>query len=579
MSVAEVALSPAAEDSVLLPGFCHYSRVDPHRDESILIYLMVAGSVNPLRVLESDSIASVKLRIQTSEGFGVKRQKLVYGGRELSRSNSTVKDYGIKGGNVLHLVLQLSDLLVVTVTTVSGKEFELHVDRHQNVAYLKQRVAKLGKGFVDFGCQELFCDREKLEDRRLIHDVAKDKDAVIHLMIEKSAKVRAKPVQKGLELSVEAGQTNKFKKYDDDFDIASFSGESQMPSQSLSVEPVISNPCAKLPPALWNMIKETFAGLSAGHSPIRSAEGTGGTYFMRDSSGRNYVSVFKPMDEEPNAPNNHRGLLVSPNGEGLKRGTRVGEGAIREVAAFLLDHPRIGPRSLTGELMGFSGVPPTIMARCLHEGFNHPNGYNGESKDVKVGSLQMFFKNCGSCEDVGPGNFPVEEVHKISVLDIRMANADRHSGNILISKGDDGKTVLIPIDHGYCLPETFEDCTFDWLYWPQAREPYSSDTIDYIRSLDAEQDIALLKYYGWDVSPDCACTLRVSTMLLKKGVERGLTPFAIGSIMCRETINEESVIEGIIREAEKSLLPGMSEAAFLDMTSQIMDSTLDKLGK
>ncbi|KAI4338718.1 hypothetical protein MLD38_023742 [Melastoma candidum] len=229
--------------------------------------------------------------------------------------------------------------------------------------------------------------------------------------------------------------------------------------------------------------------------------------------------------------------------------------------------------------MGFSGVPPTIMAQCLHEGFSHPNGYSNESKDIKIGSMQMFFKNSSSCEDVGPGNFPVEEVHKISVLDIRIANADRHSGNILISKGDDGKTVLIPIDHGYCLPETFEDCTFDWRYWPQAREPYSLDTVDYIRTLDAEQDIALLKYYGWDVSPDCARTLRVSTMLLKKAVERGFTPFAIGSIMCRETINEESVIEGIIREAEESLLPGMSEAAFLDITSQIMDSTLDKLGK
>ncbi|KAI4372636.1 hypothetical protein MLD38_010840 [Melastoma candidum] len=110
------------------------------------------------------------------------------------------------------------------------------------------------------------------------------------------------------------------------------------------------------------------------------------------------------MDEEPNAPNNPRGLPVSPDGEGLKRGTRVGEGALREVAAFILDHPRSGPRVLTGELMGFSGVPPTVMARCLHEGFNHPDGYGGAMKDVKVGSMQMFIKNYGSCDDVGPRN-------------------------------------------------------------------------------------------------------------------------------------------------------------------------------
>ena len=123
----------------------------------------------------------------------------------------------------------------------------------------------------------------------------------------------------------------------------------------------------------------------------------------------------------------------------------------------------------------------------------------------------------------------------------------------------------------------FEDCTFDWLYWPQARQPFSPDTIDYINSLDAEEDIALLKFCGWELSLECARTLRISTMLLKKGAERGLTPFVIGSIMCRETLNKESVIEEIVHEAQDSLLPGMSEAAFLETVSQLIDTQLDKL--
>lgn len=123
----------------------------------------------------------------------------------------------------------------------------------------------------------------------------------------------------------------------------------------------------------------------------------------------------------------------------------------------------------------------------------------------------------------------------------------------------------------------FEDCTFDWLYWPQAQKPFSPETIDYIKSLDAEQDIALLKFYGWNVPLECARTLRISTMLLKKGAERGLTPYAIGSIMCRSNVNKESAIEEIVREAQDSLLPGMSEASFLQTVSEIMDSQLDKI--
>ena len=66
-------------------------------------------------------------------------------------------------------------------------------------------------------------------------------------------------------------------------------------------------------------------------------------------------------------------------------------------------------------------------------------------------------------------------------------------------------------------------------------------------------------------------------MLLKKGVERGLTPFTIGSIMCRETVNKESVLEQIVREALDALLPGMTEAAFTETVYQVMDSWLDKL--
>ncbi|PSS32332.1 Phosphatidylinositol 4-kinase [Actinidia chinensis var. chinensis] len=262
----------------------------------------------------------------------------------------------------------------------------------------------------------------------------------------------------------------------------------------------------------------------------------------------------------------------------MKKGTRVGEGALREVAAYLLDHPRSGPRSFSNEDKGFSGVSPTVMIKWLHRGFNYPDGYERTSKNIKIGSLQMFMKNCGSCEDMGPGAFPVDEVHKISVLDIRLANADRHAGNILVQRdGEGGEIVLIPIDHGYCLPENFEDCTFDCLYWRQAHQPYSSDTIDYIKSLDAEQDIELLKFHGWDLPVDCARTLSISTMLLKKGAERGLTPFAIGSIMCRETLKKESVIEHIVREAEEAVLPGTSEATFLESVSLMMDRRLTEL--
>lgn len=567
MSSAGLAVSRIrAEEPLISPRFFH-NALDLNSAESIMVFLSVSGNVIPLRVCESDSIECVKLKIQRFKGYYVKSQKLVCGGRELSRSNSLVRDYGVANGNVLHLVLKLSDLQTIKVKTTCGKELTFDVGRYQDVRYIKKQIAKRAKVLVDQEDQELVYEGELLKDQQLVDDIcSKQNDAVIHLLVRKTAKFSSKHVEKNCEeLSVEVSELEKIEKRE--------SILAKVCDKDFVLEPVVVNPKAEIPSAILEVMEMTYAGLENGNPPIRSADGSGGVYLIQDSAGLEYVSVFKPIDEEPKAINNPHGIPLTSDGEGLKRGTIVGQGAYREVAAYLLDHPLNGRRGITGEEMGFAGVPPTGLVSCLNKGFNHPNGIT-----PKIGSLQKFVKNNGSCEDIGPGSFPTEEVHKISVLDIRLANADRHAGNILFSKDKEtGQTVLIPIDHGYCLPECFEDCTFEWLYWPQARQPYSAETVEYIRSLDAEEDIAILKYYGWDLPIESARTLRISTMLLKKGVELGLTPYEIGTIMCRVNINNESMIEEIVQEALDSVLPATSEAAFLETVSDIMDRRLDEI--
>ncbi|BAD81901.1 ubiquitin-like protein [Oryza sativa Japonica Group] len=132
------------------------------------------------------------------------------------------------------------------------------------------------------------------------------------------------------------------------------------------------------------------------------------------------------------------------------------------------------------------------------------------------------------------------------VLDIRLANADMHAGNILTCRDEQGHGLsLVTIDNGYCLPESFEDCTFEWLCWPQCRQPFSEEMVEYIRSLDAEEDIAILRFHGWDMSGKCERILCVTTMLLKKGVDTGLAAFHMRSILCRDGARRSpDVIDG-----------------------------------
>lgn len=107
----------------------------------------------------------------------------------------------------------------------------------------------------------------------------------------------------------------------------------------------------------------------------------------------NNVAVFKPEDEEPLAANNPRGWQPTEDGNGLRRGILPGEGASREVAAFLLDHEH------------FAGVPPTELVEFSLQGLGVSH-----AKESKRGSLQQFVPSDGDCEEFGTGLFSVSQV-------------------------------------------------------------------------------------------------------------------------------------------------------------------------
>ncbi|KAL3689676.1 hypothetical protein R1sor_015985 [Riccia sorocarpa] len=579
---------------------CYHKRNRSMDGDIIQIYLAVLGSgsgLMPMRVLRSDTIASVKMRIQRCKGFYTSQQRLVHAGRELVRDDGLLKEYGVSNGEVIHLVLRLLDVIDVTVKTVSGKEYVFKVWRSNRVRDLKQRISK-EEGGLALDRQQLIFNGKRLEDDERIEGLSHSEDVVIHLVVRRTAKIRSKSVGADLELSITSSDLDSVAEKSRPHRVSepalapSFDSVKKTPPlpppvrgerdfvrsnnqiwngvvPNYSIEPVnrriISN-------RLADVLRGARAGFEKGHAPVLSPEGSGGTYFLKNSAGKN-VGVFKPRDEEPMAVNNPRaGIASSVSSEGLKRGIRVGEGALREVAAYVLDHPATGPSrgAKTMNEEGFANVPPTMMVRASHKAFNNSRG-------DKMGSLQQFVNSLSNCEDMGPQKFPVQEVHKISVLDMRLANTDRNGGNILVCK-EDSSYKLVPIDHGYCIPDKFEDCTFEWLYWPQARVPFSPATLEYISKLDADWDISVLAAHGWILSPECARVLRIATMLLKKGAACGLSPFEIGSIMSREKFDEKSAIEIMLEEAETEFATSskVTENAFMDIVSKIMDKHMQR---
>lgn len=278
-------------------------------------------------------------------------------------------------------------------------------------------------------------------------------------------------------------------------------------------------------PRVRALVVEVAIAMASGINPEPTSSGMGGAYFLRSRSG-DTIAVAKPIDEEPLAFNNPKGMSGRMLGQpGMKSSIRIGETGLRESAAYLLDHD------------GFSGVPPTALVKFSHVRFNL-NSPVVDSANCKIASLQRFVDHDSDAGDLGPSSFSVASVHHIGILDVRLMNLDRHAGNILVKLGQEsyggGKAELVPIDHGFCLPEALDDPYFEWLHWPQASLPFTESEVEYISNLDPYRDAELLRTELPSLRESSIRVLVLCTTFLKQAAAYGLCLADIGEMMTRE---------------------------------------------
>ncbi|KAJ0247559.1 Phosphatidylinositol 4-kinase gamma 5 [Hirschfeldia incana] len=317
---------------------------------------------------------------------------------------------------------------------------------------------------------------------------------------------------------------------------------------------------------LRQMAKDISKALKRGVEPVAVHSGLGGVYFFKNVRGE-CVAIVKPTDEEPFAPNNPKGFVGKALGQpGLKRSVRVGETGYREVAAYLLDKD------------GFAKVPPTALVKISHSVFNVNDGVKGSKRMEKVlvskiASLQQFVTHDYDASEHGTSSFPVSAVHRVGILDVRILNTDRHSGNLLVRKlGMFGQVELIPIDHGLSLPETMEDPYFEWIHWPQASIPFSEEELKYIASLDPFEDCEMLRRELPMVREGSLRVLVLCTILLKEAAAYGLCLAEIGEMMTREVRpgdEEPSEIEVVCLEARSLIGEKESESPRSDLGGEV----------
>lgn len=255
---------------------------------------------------------------------------------------------------------------------------------------------------------------------------------------------------------------------------------------------------------LWDVAELTQSDGDGVADPV--SEGGGGVYAVQSRTSGQKLAMFKPAEEETF----------------VRDGLFPGEGAVREEAAYVLD-----ARSSNG----FSGVPPTAVARLQLSTLGR----------ATPGSVQRFMaSSIGSMEGFGmpfdlakaAAFVPVEQVHRIGLLDVRVFNTDRHPGNILLI-GDKAPYTMVPIDHGCILPSWFHlsEARFDWLEYPQSKVAFGAPALAYIEALDVVADAQALRRLG--IREECVTTLQICTLVLQRAARAGKTLFWIGSFLQR----------------------------------------------
>ena len=148
---------------------------------NIIFVKKVDGSAFTLMVELSDTIKSIKEKIEEKEGIPQNLQKLFYNGLPLVIDNTTLANNYIQNLSTIHLEIITTKQKIIYIKALDGNSITIDIKPSDTIVNIKEKIYEIGG--IPPNEQDLFFNRMQLEDAKTLSDYNIHNLSTVNLVI------------------------------------------------------------------------------------------------------------------------------------------------------------------------------------------------------------------------------------------------------------------------------------------------------------------------------------------------------------------------------------------------------------